>query len=1037
MVLDKVKEEYIGSVMVIGAGVAGIQASLDLADLGFRVYLVEKSLSVGGRMSQLDKTFPTNDCSLCILAPKMIEVNRHENIELLTYHEVLQVDVDLGNYIVQLLKKARYVDEEKCRGCGDCSKACPTVIPNDFDMGIGKRKAIDIPFPQAVPLVYQIDSNYCIKLTKGKCGICHKVCETGAINYDQKDEIIELKVGAIIVATGFELFDINKIPSFGYHYDNVITALEYERLMSASGPTGGHIVRLSDHKEPEKIAFISCVGSRSVTKGVPYCSNVCCMYIAKECIITKEHAPDIDCYVFKSDVRAFGKGFNEFVERAKSDYDVKYIDGRIGKIEEDPINKDLILYYEDLEDQVNKKIRVQMVVLAVALIPSEGSRKLAEILDINIDNYGFYNSLSEINPLETEKKGIYICGYGEGPKDIPDSVAQGSAAAAKCAEFLSSVKGTLIKKKILSVKEKEISLTDPPRIGIIVCKCGTNIGGIVDVYEVVDYIRKIPGVIVAESNLYSCSDSTRSHIKEMIEDHDLNRFIVASCTPRTHDALFRQTCQEAGLNQYLFELVNIRDQCSWVHMDVPELATEKAKKLIEMTIAKSKLLRPIKTIKTKIKSGCIIIGGGITGLTAALSVAEQGFQCYIIEENSDLGGNLNELNSIYPSFKSPDSFLERLKEKVMKHNNIRVFLNHSLFDVSGSVGNFNIKIKSKNDHKITTIQCATIIVAVGAKEFKPKGYYNYGNDERIITQLELESLLKDSGSTVLNQDYLIQAKNIAMIQCVGAREKNGRSYCSKVCCLSAIKNAIVIKDRYLEKNIYIFYRDIVLPGKDTEELYRKAREKGVTFIKYEVENPPEIKAEQDHILIELGRENKLSLKAGLIVLSTPLIPTDDYERLSQILKVPVSKDLGGFFLEAHVKLRPLDFATDGIYICGSARFPSNIEDSISQALGAASRAGIILSKDSLTIEGIISEVNHDLCIGCGTCKDICPYNAIEMIPVKRKTGEINVSLYQSQIIEQLCKGCGKCVSACPVQAIQAKHFTNTQILEMIKTCTTK
>ncbi len=1032
MVLDKIRREYIGAVMVIGAGVAGIQASLDLGDLGFKVYLVEKNPSIGGRMAQLDKTFPTNDCSLCILAPKMIEINRHENIELLTYHEVLDVKGEPGNFTVKLLKKARYIDENKCNGCGMCAEICPIYAPNEFDIGLAPRKAVYIPFPQAVPLVYTIDKKRCID-----CGLCERACDANAIYYTQKDETVEIEVGAIILSTGFDVYDINKIPRYGYDYINVISALEYERLLSASGPTGGQILRFSDLKKPDKIAFISCVGSRSVNSGVPYCSNVCCMYLAKECIITKEHSPDIDLYILKSDIRVFGKGFNEFIDRAKSEYKVNYINGRIGSIDEDPITKDLFIRYENTKSKQNEELRVQLVVLAVALVPSSGTKKLAEILKLDLDNHNFYKMDDKLGNLIFSQNGVFACGFGKSPKDIPESILEGSSVAAKAAEFLASVRGTIANKKHKIIKEKEVLPNDPPKIGVIVCKCGTNIGGIVDVEKVVDHIKKIPNVVIATSEMYSCSDSTRNKIKEMIEKYDLNRFIIASCSPRTHDALFRQTCQEGGLNEYLFELVNIRDQCSWVHMHEPELATEKSKKLIEMTIAKSKLLRPIKTIRTKIKSGCIIIGGGIAGMTAALSIAEQGFKCFLIEKSNTLGGILNDINTIYPSFRNPDSFLNKLKDKVKSHSNIKIFLNSIITDLKGSIGNFDAKIKSLTDSKITNLECATIIIATGADEFKPDGYYDYGIDNRIITQLELEKMLKNSNTMENGKNFFENIKNIAMIQCVGSREKNKRNYCSRICCLIAIKNALLIKERYPSHNIFILHRDIVLPGKDTEMLYRKARENGITFIRYDEYNPPTVKRKDNKLLLQVEGDIKLQFEIDLLVLSTPLIPREDNEKISKILKVPVSQELGGFFLEAHIKLRPLDFATDGIYLCGSARFPSDITSTINQALGAASRAGIVLAKDNLIVEGIISEVDPNKCIGCGICKDICPYNAIEIIITKKVINNIKILTHQAHIINQLCKGCGKCVVSCPVQAITAKHFTNSQILEMIKTCVSK
>jgi len=422
------------SVLVIGGGISGIQASLDLADRGFKVYLVEKSPSIGGRMAQLDKTFPTMDCSICILAPKMMECSRHPNIKLLTYSEVLDVKGSAGDFKVKVLRKPRYVDESKCTGCGACAEKCPSKVPNEFDEGLGVRKAIYMPFPQAVPRVMTIDRENCLK-----CGLCKRVCTAGAIDYDQQPREVEVRVDAIIVATGFDLFDPSEIPTYGYgRYRNVITALKLERLLSASGPTGGRLTRPSDGRVPKSIAFIQCVGSRS-QKDLPYCSSVCCMYATKEAILIKEHNPKCEVYIFHMDLKVFGKGFQDFLNRAMNDWDVKYIRSHPSRIEEDPETRDLLIRYEDTLEGRVKSVRVDLVVLCPALIPRRSNRKLAEILNIEVDEYGFFKSKDPLfSPVDTNVPGIFICGYCQGPKDIPESVAQASGAAARAAEILGS-----------------------------------------------------------------------------------------------------------------------------------------------------------------------------------------------------------------------------------------------------------------------------------------------------------------------------------------------------------------------------------------------------------------------------------------------------------------------------------------------------------------------------------------------------------------------------------------------------------------------
>jgi len=465
-----------GAVLVIGAGIAGIQTSLDLTELGLKVYLVENTPSIGGRMAQLDKTFPTNDCSLCILAPKMVEVFRNPNIELMTYHEVTAISGEAGNFNVTVLKKPRYVDEEKCKGCGDCATKCPKIqVPNVFDMNLGKRKSVYIPFPQAVPPIYVIDPELCLMLTKGVCGVCQKVCEAKAIDFEQKPQDININVGAIVVATGFDMPADELSPRWGYRFQNVVSALEYERMLCASGPFGGHVLRLSDEEEPENIAFIQCAGSRDLHEGVPYCSSVCCMYTAKEAIITAEHSENAKCFVFRHDIRAYGKNFYEFTQRAQDEYGVKYFQTKISTIEEDTETNDLIIHYEDLKTGKFNDFRANLVVLATPLVPKKDIGELANILDVELDKYDFFKEKSYFNKSLSSREGIFLCGFCQGPLDIPETVADASGVASQVATLLNSAKFTQVREKVFDVAEKEVKPSDEPRIGVLVCHCGINI----------------------------------------------------------------------------------------------------------------------------------------------------------------------------------------------------------------------------------------------------------------------------------------------------------------------------------------------------------------------------------------------------------------------------------------------------------------------------------------------------------------------------------------------------------------------------------
>jgi heterodisulfide reductase subunit A len=1027
-----------GSVLVIGAGIAGIQTSLDLTELGFKVYLVERSPSIGGRMAQLDKTFPTNDCSLCILAPKMVEVFRNPNIELMTYHEVKKISGDAGNFTATVLKKPRYLDESLCKGCGDCAAKCPKIeVPNLFDCNLGKRKSIYIPFPQAVPPVYLIDPELCLKITKGVCGVCQKICTVEAIDFEQKPQDIIIKCGAIVVATGFDMPAERLSSRWGYRYQNVVSALEYERILCASGPFGGHVLRPSDQNEPEKIAFVQCAGSRDLHENVPYCSSVCCMYTAKEAIITKEHSDNSECFVFRHDIRAYGKNFYEFTQRAQEEYGVKYFQTKISTIKEEPETNDLIIRYEDLKNGTFNDFRANLVVLATPLVPPEGITELATVLKIDLDKYNFFKEKSYFNKSLSSKEGIFLCGFCQGPMDIPETVADASGVAGQIASLLNTVKFTNTREKQLEEPEKEVKITDEPRIGVLVCHCGINIGKYVDVPSVEEYVKTLPYVVHCEANLYSCSSDSQTRIKELIKEHDLNRFIVASCTPRTHESLFQETCQEAGMNKYLFEMVNIRDQCSWVHMTEYEAATEKSKDLIRMAVSKSRLLKPQKEETLKLTATALVIGGGVSGMTAALNIADQEFKVYLVEKENELGGNLKHLNVLYPIQEEAGNFLNEIVEKVRSNKNIEVFLNSKIESAKGFIGNYDVSI-TDSKKKAKDVKIGAIIVATGGQEFKPKGHFLYdGKNKNVITQLELEKKLKSKDNS-----WLDNIKRITTILCTNSRQKEGITYCSNICCGIGIKNISILKELKPDLDIVVLYRDIQMAKKEFEEYYRERR-KDAMFLRYSLDKIPQItknKGKEDFKvkLFDTNLQSDLEFDTDLIILSTPMVPADNLKELAKMLKVPLDKN--GFFLEAHVKLRPLDFATDGIFLCGCAQWPKNIQDSISQANGAAGRASRFLSAGQITTSGLIAEVNPEICIGCGKCEPVCPYNAIELIEATKEFEDVTIIIKKSYINSALCKGCGTCAATCPIGAIAVKHYDFEQIGAMIdsylleKTC---
>ncbi|MCZ7356414.1 MAG: FAD-dependent oxidoreductase [Candidatus Methanoperedens sp.] len=996
-----------GSVAVVGGGIAGIQAALDLADSGFKTYLIESRPSIGGTMAQLDKTFPTNDCAMCILSPKLVETARHPNIELLSYSDVTSITGKAGDFNVKVVKKARYVDETKCTGCGTCTEKCPSKVADEYNAGMSKRKSIYIPFAQAIPRVATIDSAHCLYLTKGKCGVCKKVCGPKAVDYEQKDKEIELNVGSVVLATGFKPFDPSVLRQYRFDHPDVITSLQFERLLSASGPTQGHVTRQSDGKVPKKIAFIQCVGSRNPRINRKHCSSVCCMYATKESIIAKEHDPELDITIFHIDIRAFGKNFEEFYNRARREYGIKYINSRPPEVIVDS-NNALSLKYEDFNtgDLVNRDF--DMVVLSIGLDPADSTRNIAQSSGIALDDFGNIATSIE-NPVETSVAGVYVCGVAQGPKDIPDTVAQASAAASKAAALLSGERGTLIKERKFPVEKP---LSPVPRIGVFVCHCGINIGSVVNVPAVVEYARTLPGVAHAQEMLYACSSDSQVTIKDAVAKNDLNRVIVASCTPRTHEPLFQNTCREAGLNPYLFELANIREHCSWVHMKEKEKATEKAKGIVQMAVAKSALFQPLYKQKVSLINNALVLGGGVAGMTAALDIANNGYNVTLVEKEKELGGMLREMTELYDG-KKPADVLRDLIKRVDENKKIKIVNEAKLMKVEGYLGNFKGVVLSKG--KEIPVDFGAAVVATGARNFEPSGLFNYGKDSRVVTQAQLEKMLGKS----------ITANTITMIQCVGARNKE-REYCGRTCCVDAVKNSIRIKKGKSSANVYVLYRDMRTYGV-MEKLYENARDLGVIFIKYDAENPPKVQG-SSVVVHDSMLNDDIEIASDLVVLSTPLVAGEN-EEINQLFKIPLDKNK--FFLEAHPKLRPVDFATDGVFLCGSAQAPKLMDEAISQASAAASRACTILSRKFIETEGAISVVNEAKCIGCGTCVTMCPYNAPSLQDVTVKVEEVTYTTKKSRINPAACKGCGSCAAACPAGAITAQHFSSKEIGEAI------
>ncbi|MDR2368856.1 MAG: FAD-dependent oxidoreductase [Deltaproteobacteria bacterium] len=1002
-----------GAVLVIGGGVAGMQTSLDLAEMGYYVYLVEKGPAIGGRMSQLDKVFPTNDCAMCIISPKLNDVGGHINIELLTLTDVLAIDGEEGNFNVTVRKNPRYIDMSKCIACGECAKKCPRKVDNEYNESLDKRKAIYVQYVQAVPLKFGIDPKECMYITKGKCGNCKKVCPADAVNYDDKPEEVTLNVGAVVVASGFDLFDPTSQETYRYsQWPNVVTSMEFERILSASGPFQGHMVRPSDHKEPEKIAWLQCVGSRDINRcDKRYCSAVCCMYAIKESLIAMEHAGGkLDTAVFYMDIRTYGKDFEKYYNRAK-DAGVRFVRSRVHTLTPQ-INGDVALEFIDEKGQRRSEV-FDMVVLSVGLTPSTGIEGLAEVLGIELNEEGFVKT-HPLAPISSSRPGIYACGVINEPKDIPITVMEASAAAGAAGKEIVDARFTQTKSR--SYPDERDIKGEVPRVGVFICHCGINIASVINVTEVVEYAKNLPFVELCENHLFACSSDTQTKIKDAIIANNLNRVVVASCSPRTHEGMFRETLAAAGLNKYLFEMANIRDQDSWVHQKEPVKATQKAKDLVRGAVAKAALLEPMYQTRMGLVREALVVGGGAAGLNAALSIADLGFPVHLVEQKDILGGNAHK---VYSREKDVRGYVKDLIEQVESNKLITVYKKTVPKYSSGFMGNFETVFQGPSGE--FTLKHGVTVLAAGGNAHKPNSYL-YGQNGRVMLSLDMDELLASNSPTITKPK-----QTFAFIQCVESRE-DARPYCSKICCTHSIESALTILDRNPGAVIYVLYRDIRTYG-FREKLYQEARSRGVRFIRYDTDSYPEVTETPegglrvtvlDHVL-----KRPLAIDVDYLTLASGIDPTPMKEEIVEVFKGQLTAE--GFLLEAHMKLMPVDLATHGQYLCGLAHYPKPLEETIVQAKAAAARAAGILAKPYMVVGGVVAVVEPEKCAVCCTCVRACPIQVPKIV-----RNEEDAALRGHAFMEPaICQGCGVCVSECPGKAIKLQFFTDEQLMAKV------
>ena len=850
------------------------------------------------------------------------------------------------------------------------------------------------------------------------CGVCSEclqcvaACLPKAIDHRQQPESVDLEVGAVILAPGFKSFDPSQYEAYHYaSHPNVVTSLEFERILSASGPYSGHLVRLSDHQEPKKIAWLQCVGSRDLHHGDNrYCSAVCCMYAIKQAMLAQDHTHDpLDTAIFYMDLRTHGKDFEKYYHRA-AERGVRFIRSRVHSVDPAPGSHDLTLRYLS-EDGVVQTETFDLVVLSVGLTAPPEAVRLADTLGVEVNPQTCFAATNPFTPVTTNKPGIFVCGAFQGPKDIPQSVMEASAAAAVAGELLASARHSFSRRKP-EFAERDVS-QEAPRIGVFICHCGTNIAGVIDVAALRDYAGTLPHVEQAETFLFACSRDSQEIIKARIEEQGLNRVVVASCSPRTHEPVFQEALKEAGLNPYLFEMANIRDQDAWVHMADPGAALEKAKDLVRMAAARADNLESLQKQKFPVTRAALIIGGGVAGMEAARSLGNMGFQTHLVEKSHRLGGNAWNL---VVSSRGYDyrGYLEQLIQAVEHHEHIDVLMNSRVKATGGFIGNFRTVIATpagdlELGHGVT-------ILAIGGAPLLPQEYL-YGQHPKVLLSFELDQAIASRDPRVA------EARQAVFIQCVGSREPE-RPYCSRVCCTHSVESALLLKELNPQMDVFILYRDLRTYG-DKELLYQEAREKGVVFIRYDLESKPRVaKTTEGGLEVQvqdpiLGRP--LMLRPDLLVLASAILPNPTAE-VAELFKVPRNSE--GFFNEAHAKLRPVDCVAEGIYLAGLAHYPKPIDESIAQAKAAAARAATVLALEEVEAEPLVAMVDQDLCLGCGLCEITCPFGGMRLTKVPGRG-------FRAENLPAYCKGCGLCAAGCPVRAIDMLHFRDRQILAAI------
>jgi heterodisulfide reductase subunit A2 len=989
-------------VLVVGGGVGGMRTALDLAEAGRNVVLIDSANAIGGLMTKLDRTFPTNNCDLCTISPHMSEENRSQRIDLKPLTRIVGLEGQVGQFTATLLTAPRHIELALCTACGECQRRYPECV--NFNPGLDHRAPTCMRYPQVTPQAFSIDMH--------KCTDPHGLetcCPAGAISVNEREQKMQMRFASIVLAPGAEIFDPASLDYFSYGKDpDVLTSMDYERIMSASGPTQGNLTCPSDGRIPQKVAWITCVGSRGLQKGAAsYCSSVCCMFTLKEAIVTKERFQDsIEATVFYMDMRTFGKDYERYYERCRDEYGVRMVRSRPHSVIRKPGGERLTIAFCPVNESVLREEDFDLVVLATGFRISEEVRATAEMMGIELNTHYFART-SSFHPVATSRSGIYVCGMFESPKDIPGTMIQASAAACRAAQHSPRVADSDEDPDIYPAP-RDVS-GEEPRIGVFICECGENIGGLINVMELASYAGGLPHVALAEAVGHGCSRESLARIQAAVSEQGINRVVIGGCSPRTHEIKFQEILRRAGLNKYLLEIANLRDQDTWVHLDQPVEAGAKARQLIRAAVAAVKQARPLIDYTLPINHNVLVVGGGVAGMTAALRVADQGFQVFLAERRSVLGGVAGLIQRTLEG-EDVQAFVKGLIENTQTHPNIQVITNAFIVDHGGMPGMFKTGMQVGPQMFYRQISHGATILATGALPNRPAGFL-LGEHPAVMTQLDADGVIHGQ------PERAGQWENVVMVQCVGSRCGDNPN-CSRICCQSAIKNALYLLELNPDARIFVLYRDMRTYGFQ-EDYYLKAREKGVIFVQYEPEAPPYTEAAGKQVDVTfkdpiLGRP--ITVTADVLLLSTGLVSDDEStEDLAAIFKLDRTHD--GYFLEEHIKLKPVDLSRPGFYVAGTAHAPKSIRESITQAEAAAARAQTLLARARINLGASVARVDGNKCAACLVCVRACPFG----VPF------INADGY-SEIDPARCHGCGVCASECPAKAIQIMCFEDDRIL---------